>query len=207
VPLLSVAFVDDTLCYAGYDQNGSGFGVLRSSDAGITWSEEVNMATFFYPVYYGILPMNNGSTYVGAKPSWDDTGIIFKRHQSGDWSYDVVNQPIYELSSYADSVVFAVGDSGYIVTNVPPSQLSVDHFTKVPNEMNVFPNPVSETIYLSGTIEPESTFTICSTDGKLVLSGTVSPAKTIDCRLLMTGTYLLTVQSGTKIQSTRIVRD
>lgn len=206
-PILSVAFVDDTLCYAGYDQNGSGFGILRSVDAGLTWAQEVDMATFFYPVYYGIHPASNGTVFVGAKPSWDDSGLIFRRTPDGVWNYDGVDQPIYELSSYADSVVFAVGDSGYIVTNVPPAQLSINDLMISPDELLAFPNPVSGILHVAGTIEPESFFTIHTTDGKLVTSGILSADGTIDCQFLKTGTYIVTLQSGKTIKTARIIRE
>lgn len=208
VPVLSVAFVDDTLCFAGYDpEDGSGFGLMRSTDAGLTWDTDFSMATFYYPDYFGVHVATNGNVYAGAKTYLAQSGLIFRRFPDGGWLYDNVDHAIYDLSSYGDSVVFAVGDSGYIVTNVPPAQLGTEDLIQTHDLFSAFPNPVSDVLHLEGTFEPESAYSIHTTDGRLVESGTVSATNTIDFKWIKTGTYLLSITSGKETQTVRILRE
>lgn len=208
VPVLSVAFVDDTLCFAGYDpMDGDGFGLMRSTDAGLTWDTDFSMATFYYPDYYGIHLATNNNVYAGAKSYLQTSGLIFRRYPDGGWNYENVDHPIYELSSYGDSVVFAVGDSGYIVTNVPPAQLATEELFQQQDLFTVFPNPVKDQLHLEGALEANSPFTIHTTDGRLVQSGKLTADQKINCAALQPGMYLLTVRSGRNAQTIRILRE
>lgn len=208
VPTLSVAFLDDTLCYAAYDpEDGNGFGLMRSTDAGLTWDTDFSMATFFYPDYFGIHFATNGNLYAGARTTVTQSGLIFRRYADGGWWYDTVDEAIYDLSSYGDSVVFAVGDSGYIVTNTPPAQLGTDDLPQQEDFFTAFPNPVSEVIHLTGTVESGSTFSILTTDGRPIETGIIPATNTLDVRSFKSGMYLLTITSGNKTQTVRILRE
>jgi photosystem II stability/assembly factor-like uncharacterized protein len=146
VPLTSVAIVDDTLAYAGYNDLGSGFGILRTIDAGLTWTQDINSATFYYPAFHSVHVAGNGNVYSGAQTSWGTSGLIFESTGAVLWNYYDVDQPIYGMASYNGSTVFGVGDSGYVVVNQIPSSLSVFEDQKEQEALMVYPNPVKNNL-------------------------------------------------------------
>lgn len=145
--LNSVAFVNDTLCYAGYSLAPGGFGILRSLDGGISWAEDFSSATFFYPNFFGIHVSNQNKVYAGAYSSNSQTGLIFESSAPGTWDYASVDQAIYSLASVHDSIVFGVGDSGYVVVN-QPIPTSIQQQAVHQKQTSVYPNPFSNQIQL-----------------------------------------------------------
>ena len=143
--LTSVLMVNDTLCYAGYaNVNTSGFGVLMSVDGGLTWAEDVNSATFFYPDYFCLTSANNGTIYSGGQPSFGAGGLIFETTLGATtiWDYATVDQPIYDMDSYGNAITFGVGDSGYVVVNTPTIDLAVQQLDVIPT-ISMYPNPAN----------------------------------------------------------------
>lgn len=205
VPLLSIAIIDDTLCYAGFDHmDGSGFGLLRSHDAGLTWSDETEMATFFYPDFYGIHLATNGQVYTGAKSYFDDGGIIFTRNDQF-WIYESVDLPVYDFSSYGDSVVFGVGDSGYVVTNVPLAILSADELTDEALVFTVSPNPTDGKITFSTAFSENAQYRLFTMEGKLAGTGILSEQE-LDLTVFPSGSYILHVKDRESVFTTRVIR-
>ena len=78
VPLTSIAIYNDTIAYAGYDDLGAGFGILRTIDAGLTWQQDLSSATFYYPAYLSVHKSGNQNIYSGAKPDFSAGGLIFE---------------------------------------------------------------------------------------------------------------------------------
>ena len=205
VPLLSVAIIDDTLCYAGFDHfDGSGFGLLRSHDGGLTWSDETDMATFFYPDYYGIHLAVNNNVYAGAKSYLGAGGLIFTRTNLS-WNYETVDQAIYDFSSYGDSVVFGVGDSGYVVTNVPLAILSTADLMDDAADFLVSPNPTDGKISFSTTFSLNTTYNLFTLEGKSVETGTLT-GQELDLTSLPAGTYILRIKDKDLVFTARVVR-
>lgn len=205
VPLLSIAIIDDTLCYAGFDHmDGSGFGLLRSHDGGLTWSDETDMATFFYPDYYGIHLAVNDRVYAGAKSYFDQGGLIFTRN-NGSWIYESVDHAIYDFSSYGDSIVFGVGDSGYVVTNVPINVLSTDDLTNEIMDFTVSPNPTDGKITFSTAFSENAGYHVFTPEGKSVGAGTLS-AQELDMTNFPAGTYIVRIRDHNSVFVARVVR-
>lgn len=148
--LTSVLMVDNQLCYAGYNDNGSGFGLLKSEDGGSTWGWEMNMATFFYPAYLSICKAQNGDVYTGSQPSNSPGGLIFENESGnpGIWSYVSVDQPIHAMTSYGNDITFGAGDSGYVVVNIPPASVSLEEEEAV--AFSVSPVPASTELIITG---------------------------------------------------------
>lgn len=146
----SVAFINDTLCYAGYTYNNGGFGILISENGGLTWAEDFSSATFFYPNYYGIHVDINDKVFVGAYSQGSNTGLIFEKETSGIWNYNSVDQAIYSFASIHDSIVFAVGDSGYVVVNhALPTGIKEEQ--KEIHAFEFYPNPTFDEVILNGS--------------------------------------------------------
>lgn len=209
VPLLSVLMIDDTLAFAGYDQiDGAGFGLLTSHDAGLTWSEEFGMATFAYPDYFGIHRAGNGKIYAGAKSYLMSTGMIYSATNNHDWNYEGVDHPIYDFSSYNDSIVFGIGDSGYLVTNVPLAILNFGEQSALDFNMDVFPNPTTGklSITLPAGHSTEFNYQLVTTAGKLINTGRLEGMQ-VDLAPLAAGIYLLHVTDGEKTYMSRIIKE
>jgi photosystem II stability/assembly factor-like uncharacterized protein len=173
IPLTSVAVINDTLAYAGYDTpDGSGFGILVTVDGGLTWSMDLNWATFYYPDYLCVHETGDGSIYSGAYSVGSMTGLIFETTDFVGVNYYTVDQPIHDMTSYGDTIVFGIGDSGYVVVNQPPSLLSLDENLGNPMEFSVYPNPAQETISLiTKSEQSEFAFTVFNSAGLVVLQG------------------------------------
>ncbi|MBL0342938.1 MAG: hypothetical protein IPP71_19925 [Bacteroidetes bacterium] len=112
VPLTSVTIVNSNLAYAGYD-NGSGIGgLLVSTNGGLTWSFDPNTATFYYPIFHDLHTTPLGTTYVGATTTTLNTGFIMESVNSNIWNLYPVNEPIYSMTSYNDTVIWGAVKMG-----------------------------------------------------------------------------------------------
>ncbi len=196
-PITSIEIVNDTLAYAGYiDEQSSGFGLLVTHDSGLTWAMESDMATFAYPDYKDVKTSSNGYIFTAGAYSFENTGIIFENKGNG-WSYENVGQNLNSLDSYGDSTVFAVGDSGLVVTNVNVV-LGISERYSHENELMLYPNPAGD--LLKFTVRDVNTsrvsqVTIWNLQGQLVYSEYQSHSS-IDINSLTTGSYILEVQTG-----------
>lgn len=161
-PLTSIAVINADTVIAGYDAGGSGFGVLMSTDKGLTWQEDMNSATFFYPIFQSVHGTTDGVLYAAGKPSWAATGVIFELNPDTTlgWTYEQVDQPIRAMSSAANSeVVFAVGDSGLVVVNRPLA-VGVETIASATTEtaVRLYPNPAKDVVFvdISANLLPET---------------------------------------------------
>ncbi|MFT6245870.1 MAG: photosystem II stability/assembly factor-like uncharacterized protein [Salibacteraceae bacterium] len=191
--LTSVMFATADSVYAGYeDLNSGGFGILRSYDAGLTWSQDINSALFLYPSFLSLGKANNGDVYCGAakQTGWLQA-IIFETTDGVNWSYDVVDQAINGIDSYGQDVTFAVGDSGYVVVNTEVASLGLndeDYFYPI----NVYPNPASDFITIENEFNKNVVYNLVEMNGKVVVADIVATNGTIiDISRLETGIYYL----------------
>lgn len=206
VPITSVEIINDTLAYAGYDQLGNSMGLLRTIDAGLTWAYDNNSATFAYPSFFDIIETELNHIYSGGQASFDSTGIILE-HKGAFWGIYSVDQVIFSMTSYADSVVWGVGDSGYVVVNTPPASLS---FAEIENEFDfsIFPNPTSEVlnIKLADNGQQVLQANIYELSGRLIKKENNNPTQ-INVTDLAAGIYLLEVQTHNGSETVRFVKD
>jgi len=166
--LTSVMMVDDQLCYAGYDENGGGFGILVSYDGGLTWNQDGNSATFFYPAFLSVCHAANGDIYSGARSSNLGPGLIFETTDGTNWTIETVDQPIEDMETYADDITFGIGDSGFVVVNIPPSQLGL-----MTNELDVFkvyPNPTMDWITIENQDNLPYAYELFDTRGRSLMT-------------------------------------
>jgi len=205
--LTSVMIVNDTLAYTSYKANGNGFGLFISTDAGQSWSFDGNSATFAYPDVFGMHLSGNGKMYAGGYSNTMIDGIIFSNNNPLQiWNYDIVDQSINDLASYNDSIVFAVGDSGYMVVNYPQGLTSLSNLTHENDNFNVFPNPTSDVLnftFNGSNQNRQAQFAIYTTMGQLVKAGAVSNA--IDVSALAPGIYFVELTNNGVLSQKKIV--
>lgn len=194
--LTSVIMVNDTLCYAGYeDLNAQGAGILKSEDGGVTWIQDVNSATFFYPNYLTVTAANNGDIYSGGNSPALSGGLIFESVDGVNWEYQNVDQVINDMTSYGSDVTFGVGDSGYLVVNTPVANLGIENTNLL--QLNVYPNPVVNELKIENPNSETMELVILDASGRVLKKEVVgSGIKTINCTELSKGLYFLKAKVG-----------
>lgn len=204
--LTSVMIANNDTCYAGYDQNGGGFGVLFSADSGLTWQEDMNSATFYYPAYYGGTLNSNGKAYLSAVPSNTDIGVIFERVGS-NWQNQGVDEPVYAMDSYGTDVTWAVGDSGFVVVNQDLSAASLFEYNEQSNLLEVYPNPVQNMLEWDCSDCVSLEMQIIDLNGNIVKKNNDNFKQSLDVSDLSSGMYILSVKSDKGLCQERFIKE
>lgn len=206
--LTSVEIINDTLAFAGYVDFSAGYGLLESNDGGLTWQEEGNMATFFYPDYNDVEQTQNGRVYSVGATSIDSNGILFETFDLSWWSYYLFDHPLHSIDTYGDTAVFAVGDSGLIVTNLTPPVVSTTDLTENLSGLILYPNPTRDAIgfqFNNGWLSTDVTVVIRNTAGQKVMT-TATATGLIDVSNLQSGLYFLELTVGEQQYVERFVK-
>lgn len=208
VELTSILIINDTLAYAGYNAGNSGFGLYVSTDAGLTWNSDGNSATFFYPNFLTLHKTGNGSIYTGGN-SQIGPGIIFSNVNGNSfWMTDAVAHSINDIASYNDSVVFAVGDSGYMVVNYPQAITSIYKTNNSISDLSIFPNPANQTLNFSAPyFSPDQValVNIYASNGQIVKSE--KQFNSIDIFELNQGIYFIEVITDKHLSKKKFVKN
>lgn len=208
-PLTSVLFVNSTLAFAGYESLNKGFGLYISTDGGLSWEEDFNSATFLYPDFLALHLTGNGTIYSGGNSSSLTSGVIFDSPDDGvTWSYSIVDEPINDISSYNDTIVFGIGDNGYIVVNQNWESAGLINFQDITASIELYPNPVSSTLNLemkeSFNLE-NSIVRIMSMNGESILE--LQFQDSIDLQKLTPGMFLLQIETPSGIITKKIIKE
>ncbi len=203
VPLTSIEIVDDTLAYAGYNDMGSGFGLLRSVDGGLTWAMDMASATFWYPAFHCVHRSGSGKIYSGASNS--TAALIFENDEPDYWPAYEVDHAIHSMTTSYGSTVWGVGDSGYVVVNQDPSQLGIESESANEN-FGMYPNPADDVIHIAPLVNgSEGTVALYDALGHLVIEVPLSPETILNVAHLQAGIYLVRVSDGQSEQLKKLV--
>jgi len=207
-PLTSVKIINSTLAYAGYESLNAGFGLYISTDNGLTWQEDMNSATFLYPDFMCLHESGNGTVFSGGNSSSMSSGAIFDSPGDGTtWNYSIVDEQINDISSYNDTIVFAVGDSGYIVVNQDWGTASVNNLELNSVSIEAYPNPIEDELNLildDDLIAANSRIKVFSISGELLHSEGFS--KQINLDKLKSGIYLVNIETLHGVITKRIIK-
>jgi photosystem II stability/assembly factor-like uncharacterized protein len=190
--LTSVMFASADTAYAGYKINGGGFGLLISTDAGLTWTQDGNSASFFYPAFLSLGKSSNGMLYTGGAISWDIGGIMFNTDDGSQiWNMQEVDQPINGIDSYGADITFGAGDSGYVIVNTDFSTMGLieDNYF---DPISVYPNPVTDFFTIENEFDEPIEYNLVNAQGKIIISNIVAiNNKTVDISAIPSGIYFL----------------
>ena len=178
----SVMFSTADTVYAGYEENPilPGFGFLMSVDAGLTWNN-VSTTGFFYPAARDFTKSGNFNVYAGGVTA-NDMGIVFET---------TVLQPINGMDNYGSDVVFAVGDSGYVVTNVPLGNIGIDEDDSF-SSVTIYPNPTTDIITIRNEDNEPIVYNLINYQGRIVIEDIEATNNTtIDLSEMPSGMYFL----------------
>jgi hypothetical protein len=207
VPLTSVTIVDSNLAYVGYDNGSSGLGLLISNDGGLTWSMDINTATFYYPIFHDLHSPSIGRTFVGATTTTLNTGLIMELSNLNILNTYVVDEPILSMTSYNDTVIWGAGKNGYLVRMISPNITSVNNLN-LEETATLFPNPATDFFTIQfpkGSEQSDIIIEVYSMDGRLIKKG--EPGKNIiQISELTKGSYLVKVINESRIFQTRVLK-
>jgi photosystem II stability/assembly factor-like uncharacterized protein len=197
----SIIFLDDSTILAATDN--SSCAMLLSLDTGRTWAFDMSSATFAYPVMKSVV-RSPKDYFISVGYSWNNnqTGVIY-RAANGSVLTSSATQPLYEVTMRDDSVAFAVGDSGLIISNYK-FLLGIEGTGNTPSVVNVYPNPSSGIF----TIETKNRHTVSVYDltGRLVLTdNTPSVKRTIDLGKQAKGIYEIEIKGEADIVFQKLV--
>jgi hypothetical protein len=115
-------------------------------------------------------------------------------HENNDgvWSYEEIDRKILSIDSYGNDVVYAVGDSGYVIVN-NSSQLSLAE-----NELKVtvYPNPSLDVLHLNVEESGLSQMRVTDLTGREVATYSFEGKIDIQVSDWNSGLYMLHIQTG-----------
>ncbi len=195
VAVKAVSVLDDTTGYASLEGPQGGFYALKSTDAGLTWSYTIE--SFGTPTINDFHLAGNGTLWSGGTELWIKGMICELQSGPGSWwnAYGV-RDTIHGLSSYNDSVVWAVGDSGLIVVNSNLGVLGVSDQIEV-EKLTVYPNPATNEVRLKlppELLSKQPILRVYDASGVLVATERVSDER-VDVSRFSSGVYTIQVHS------------
>jgi len=207
VPLTSITIVDSNLAYVGYNNGSTGLGLLISTDGGLTWSLDANTATFYYPIYHHLHTTFNGKTFAGAHSISLNSGLIMESTTSGWWNMYPMNEPIYSITSFNDTMIWAAGKNGYLVKTIDPNSVSITTI-QAEESIELFPNPTNDYLsiqFSNNVVTKEFSIEIYSVEGKLIKKGEVGKS-IIQVSELAHGAYYVKVMQNSNILTSKFVK-
>ena len=203
--LTSVAILSNTLCYAGYARESGGFGLLTSEDGGLTWEGDEGLMLFSYPRFFDVHLTGSGRLYTAGEPYYEGAGMIFTSLDDGGWEFETTDEALYALASYSDSIVFAVGDNGYVITN-RNFTLGIEEASY--GALQLYPNPAETSISFQLPVSAPATsydYRIVDLSGQTIREATIQTT-TIDLADLLPGMYFLELRDSLRTFTERFVK-
>lgn len=174
-----------TIVAATDDNNGT---LIRSDDSGKTWQRDLNSLSFFYPKMSSLVRSKRDSLIAVGKPAISNTGVIYW-YRNGTISLHGTTQPLHEVTMRNDSVAFAVGDSGLIVTNAR-YLLSAGSITAASKKMKLYPNPATGIFFVQ--LEAAAGVAVFDATGRMVYRRSIpSKLHEIDLSGAAKGIYVI----------------
>ncbi len=189
--LTDVMIVNDTVLYAGINNNGpSNYVFFESTDSGVTWSEAFPDAgdMIMYASWHTFGQSNNGALYASASANNEHY-----MHSSidGFWSYEPIDEKILSIDSYGLNNAFGVGENGFVIFNGSSSGI-----TEQGMELKIYPNPASDFIVIKLDNEMATLIKIYDQRGALLHEKVTSAKSVIDISKWQPGLYTIKLESS-----------
>ncbi|MBR9920451.1 MAG: T9SS type A sorting domain-containing protein [Bacteroidetes bacterium] len=182
-----VFFLDENTGWL-YQQGG---GIYKTLDGGMNWS-----------VLSGA-PLNiNAILFKDENTGWlagrgdDNTGSIYYSENGGQ-SWSLAYQASYEFNDliYSDKIadeLVAVGNGGIIAFASIPITIGTDEFVEKEGQLNIFPNPGDESLYLDHQFE-DGHLLVYNQQGQLMQEVYVGKSENVqlDMQAFPSGTYII----------------
>jgi photosystem II stability/assembly factor-like uncharacterized protein len=120
-------------------------GIIVSTDTGKTWQKDMSSLSFFYPRLKSLAVSGKDSFVAVGRSNNGPQGVILS-WRNGFWNADGADQPMNSVAMSNDSIAFAVGDSGLIMSN-RNHLLSIKADPSSLQYATVYPNPTTGGFY------------------------------------------------------------
>lgn len=198
--LYSVYFTDTNTGYA-VGGNGTDGIILKTTNSGIDWNVVQTVSSSILRSIY-FTDINTGYI-IGDK----GTGIILKTINSGtNWISQEIGATTFLNSAYFTdaNTCYAVGQSGTIVKITGAAVLSIISANKTGYENFMYPNPASNTLFVTGLTE-KLKVTIYDLSGKVIFNKQMNENQ-IDISKLSNGTYSIKIENANGIVTKKFVK-
>jgi photosystem II stability/assembly factor-like uncharacterized protein len=200
----AISVINDSTAYFTFEGPMSGRTAIKTTDMGNTWFSDG--LTFGSPVINDLHVSGDSTIWGAGSGGFGPNGGMHERIDDSWWMVYNLDQMLNSVSSYNDSIIWAVGDSGYIVVNDNLGVLGIIQPER--EKLAFYPNPVNDMIQLDLPYEiRESAFeiSIYNTTGQLVES-IKNNAIQVDLTQLKSGLYIIELKSANTIFSSRLIK-
>lgn len=168
--------------------------LIISFDTGRTWQTEFNSLTFDYPVMKAItFSLKDSFIAVGNGETVPEEGLIYWHDHTANRRESVAH-PLHSVAMSNDTVAYAVGDSGLIVTNKPAPVSGIDAPASIVEKLKLYPNPT--TGICTTALSIIHTVKVYDISGKLILTRDKPALKqSLNLSAYTSGTYYLDIET------------
>ena len=162
----------------------------RNDNRDHIWKKDSNLLTGLgnaYPIYGANLPatVDYDISSVAAGHDLSVEEIIFSTNA---WNANVKKPFVYGTITFSN-----------ITLNVTPPSLDIQEYQGTHVDINVYPNPASHFIKISGLDKPEQ-YTLFNILGAKITNGSISNNQKIDIQNLTSGLYFLKFENGNTLK-------
>ena len=177
--------------------------VFESSNGGATWTNITGANLPNLPVNCIVYQANaNEDLYIGT-----DIGVYHKDNTMSDWTAyknGLPNVVVNELEIHYPTNRIRAATFGRGVWDSPLNSSSTYTNSEIVNNLNIYPNPASNQLYVKLKSTDLVHFEIRSISGKIIKEGALVSNNYIDVSRINSGTYIVKIRVGNSIYRQKI---
>ena len=177
--------------------------VFESSNGGATWTNITGANLPNLPVNCIVYQANaNEDLYIGT-----DIGVYHKDNTMSDWApykNGLPNVVVNELEIHYPTNRIRAATFGRGVWDSPLNSRSTYTKSEIVSDLNVYPNPASNQLYVKLKSSDLVHFEIRSVSGKIIKEGTLVSSNYIDISRINSGTYIIKIRVGNSLHRQKI---
>jgi hypothetical protein len=178
--------------------------ILKTINGGLNWIEQNSNTT---GVLYSVSFVPKGSLANGYAVGWN--GKILKSVDGGENWISQASGTTKTLNSVYfvnPSTGYIVGDNGVILKTTNGGGVGLDDNNPT-SQLNIFPNPFAQTLYVEYLNKEEAFIDILSIDGKVIYSIPIwALNNAIDMHSFENGLYIVRIRTKNDTYSTKMIK-
>jgi photosystem II stability/assembly factor-like uncharacterized protein len=190
--IYALKFLNDSTILAAADNTGAT--LIISRDTGRTWNIDNSSLSFHYPVMEALTFSRKDSFIAVGRSSIPGKGTIYWHDHNFNMTESTA-QPMHDVAMSNDSVAYAVGDSGLILTNRVSEGVGIDPGGLLRGTLNIYPNPSGDRFF-TDLPYPHQVRVYDISGRKLFQSASPALRQVIDLRDRDRGIYMVEVTAG-----------